>query len=102
MQAALLVLPLALLAAEAPPPDVTSSTSLTMSIVLPALPVESDSETARALADAVVHHAALGSSEVIAADGLADRYRDKEPLQVLRECVLAEAAAQAATDRRLT
>lgn len=95
------VFPAALLATEIlPPPDVTSSTTIRMSIVLPALPAASDNESARKLTEAVVQHAAIGSREVTAADALADQYRDKEPLQALRECVLAEAAAQATAEHR--
>jgi tetratricopeptide (TPR) repeat protein len=96
-----LVFPIPLLAAETPPPpDVTSSTTIRMSIVLPRLPVASDDETARKLTDAVVQHAVVGSAEVTAADALADQYADKQALQALRECILAEAAAQAAADHR--
>lgn len=68
--------------------------------MLPSLPVGSDNESARRLADALTRHRTLSSADVESAEALANQYSAEEALQTLRECVLSEAAAQAVAERR--
>jgi tetratricopeptide (TPR) repeat protein len=83
-----------------PPPDLGARVPPAELLVPPHLPVPTDRASARRLADAVVQHAPLTSGDVEWAESLANRYESEPALQALRECVLAEAAAQATHDRR--
>jgi tetratricopeptide (TPR) repeat protein len=85
-----------------PPPDLTAPTAAaeTLTMVMPNLPVASDRDATRRLAEAASQHAPLTAGDVEWAEALANRYSKEEALQVLREAVLGEAAAQATAERR--
>jgi tetratricopeptide (TPR) repeat protein len=84
-----------------PPPDLTAPAAAeTLTMVMPNLPVASDRDATRRLAEAASQHAPLTAGDVEWAEALANRYSKEEALQILREAVLGEAAAQATRERR--
>jgi tetratricopeptide (TPR) repeat protein len=83
-----------------PPPALDAPRVTIEGLVPPRLPVASDRTAAQGLAEAVAGHAPLTSGDVEWAESLARRYPGEETLQLLREHVLAEAAAQGTRERR--